>query len=131
MKKSVENIEIISRTNYSDLMHLVVEKIKDLFELEEVEVTFPEDGKNNGYTFVKTNSRNNNPIKMNREREYNGNIFRNKGPERKYYCQGCGMPMDELNDFESEKNGYPCREYCRYCYHDGLFTDSYPERHGS
>ena len=38
------------------------------------------------------------------------------------YCQSCGMPLDEENLLGTEKDGLKSREYCKYCYQNGAFT---------
>ena len=38
------------------------------------------------------------------------------------YCQSCGMPLMETNEFGTEANGSKNEEYCIYCYKDGAFT---------
>jgi len=37
-------------------------------------------------------------------------------------CQSCGMPMEAPEDFGSNVDGSPSREYCRYCWQEGKFT---------
>ena len=37
------------------------------------------------------------------------------------FCQSCGMPMTQPEDFGTEKDGGPSVDYCRYCYGDGAF----------
>ncbi|WP_427182207.1 zinc ribbon domain-containing protein [Paenibacillus sp. TC-CSREp1] len=36
-------------------------------------------------------------------------------------CQSCGMPLTSAEQFGTEMNGSPTREYCIYCYKDGKF----------
>lgn len=38
-------------------------------------------------------------------------------------CQSCGMPMNKITDFGSNKNGSINKEYCHFCYKDGAFND--------
>ncbi|MBT8307482.1 MAG: zinc ribbon domain-containing protein [Maribacter sp.] len=38
-------------------------------------------------------------------------------------CQSCGMPMNELSDFGTDKDDSINTEYCLYCYKKGDFTD--------
>lgn len=39
------------------------------------------------------------------------------------YCQSCGMPMGETNEFcGTEKDGATSADYCKYCYVNGAFT---------
>ncbi|MBB6023647.1 putative transcriptional regulator YdeE [Paenibacillus sp. JGP012] len=36
-------------------------------------------------------------------------------------CQSCGMPLASAEQFGTEMDGSPTREYCIYCYKDGKF----------
>ncbi len=39
------------------------------------------------------------------------------------YCQSCGMPMGETDEFYgTEKDGAKSKDYCKYCYAGGAFT---------
>ncbi len=38
-------------------------------------------------------------------------------------CQSCAMPMPTDDLLGTEKGGGPTREYCKYCYADGSFTN--------
>lgn len=38
-------------------------------------------------------------------------------------CQSCGMPMQMDGDFGTERNGSRSREYCRFCFRNGKFSD--------
>jgi len=38
------------------------------------------------------------------------------------FCQSCTMPIDNPADRGTEKDGSRSNEYCKYCYHDGAFT---------
>lgn len=39
------------------------------------------------------------------------------------YCQSCGMPMGETNEFYgTEKDGTRSKDYCKFCFADGAFT---------
>jgi hypothetical protein len=38
-------------------------------------------------------------------------------------CQSCGMPMQRDSDFGTKSNGSRSREYCRFCFRDGSFSD--------
>lgn len=38
-------------------------------------------------------------------------------------CQSCGMPMSEKEQFGTEADGAPSKDYCTYCYRDGAFTN--------
>jgi len=42
-----------------------------------------------------------------------------KGP----FCQSCGMPMEKPEQFGTQANGSPDKEYCTFCYQKGAFTD--------
>jgi hypothetical protein len=37
-------------------------------------------------------------------------------------CQSCGMTMRSAEDFGTNADGTPNREYCHYCYQNGAFT---------
>ena len=37
-------------------------------------------------------------------------------------CQSCGMPMRTAEDFGTNADGTPNRDYCRFCYQNGAFT---------
>jgi hypothetical protein len=39
------------------------------------------------------------------------------------FCQSCAMPMQKPEDFGTEADGSPSKEYCCYCYKDGQFTE--------
>lgn len=40
------------------------------------------------------------------------------------YCQCCGMPMGETDElYATEKDGTKSKDYCKYCYVDGKFTE--------
>ena len=41
--------------------------------------------------------------------------------EEKKICQCCGMPLSE-ETFAHELDGSVNEEYCKWCYHDGVFT---------
>lgn len=38
-------------------------------------------------------------------------------------CQSCAMPMNNKNQFGTEKDGSINQYYCKYCYQDGEFVD--------
>jgi Putative zinc ribbon domain len=38
------------------------------------------------------------------------------------FCQSCTMPIDDIADRGTEKDGSRSGEYCRYCFQDGAFT---------
>ncbi len=42
--------------------------------------------------------------------------------ENKVFCQSCGMPLEQPEDFGTEKGGARSADYCQYCYKDGAFT---------
>jgi hypothetical protein len=37
-------------------------------------------------------------------------------------CQSCGMPMVGPEDFGSNADGGPNKDYCQYCWQEGKFT---------
>ena len=41
--------------------------------------------------------------------------------DHKKICQCCGVPLDE-NVVSHEKSGDVNEDYCKWCYHDGVFT---------
>ncbi|MNQ51005.1 putative zinc ribbon domain protein [compost metagenome] len=45
--------------------------------------------------------------------------------ENKEICQSCGMPLDTEAVKGTEKNGLKSKEYCKYCYENGVFK--YPK----
>ncbi len=45
---------------------------------------------------------------------------RPKGP----FCQSCGMPLEKPDDFGTAADGFRVNDYCRFCFHDGAFTDA-------
>lgn len=38
-------------------------------------------------------------------------------------CQSCTMPIDNMADRGTEKDGSKNSEYCKYCYQDGNLTE--------
>lgn len=42
---------------------------------------------------------------------------------QKTICQSCGMPMKVEKDFGKEMNGERSKDYCKFCYYYGEFTD--------
>ena len=38
-------------------------------------------------------------------------------------CQSCSMPLARAEDFGTDADGMPAREYCRYCFQAGGFTN--------
>ena len=40
----------------------------------------------------------------------------------KYVCQSCGMPM-KPEDFGTDAGGSMSREYCKFCFRNGKFTE--------
>ena len=39
-------------------------------------------------------------------------------------CQSCGMPMGDTDEFYgTEADGSKSKDYCKYCYDAGAFTD--------
>jgi len=43
--------------------------------------------------------------------------------ELKNFCQSCTMPIDNIENRGTEKDGSKSNLYCKYCYQDGVFTD--------
>ncbi|MDP4131159.1 MAG: zinc ribbon domain-containing protein [Bacteroidota bacterium] len=43
--------------------------------------------------------------------------------EPQKFCQSCTLPIDNMEDRGTEKDGSKSDIYCRYCYKDGAFTD--------
>ena len=43
--------------------------------------------------------------------------------EMKNFCQSCSMPLHEPALWGTEKDGSASREYCKYCYQRGAFTN--------
>ena len=39
------------------------------------------------------------------------------------FCQSCTLPIDNMEDRGTEKDGSKSDMYCKYCYKDGAFTD--------
>ena len=39
------------------------------------------------------------------------------------FCQSCTLPLNQIADRGTEKDGSPSNIYCKYCYKDGAFTD--------
>jgi hypothetical protein len=44
--------------------------------------------------------------------------------EPQMFCQSCTMPIDNINDRGTEKDGSKSSEYCKYCYQQGAFINS-------
>ena len=42
-------------------------------------------------------------------------------PEK--FCQSCTLPMDNMEDRGTEKDGSKSDLYCKFCYQNGAFTD--------
>ena len=42
--------------------------------------------------------------------------------QTRFFCQSCTMPIDNLSDRGTEKDGSASSEYCKYCYQRGTFT---------
>ncbi len=42
-----------------------------------------------------------------------------KGP----FCQSCGMPMENLEDFGTNADGSKSEDYCNFCFQNGNYTD--------
>ena len=43
--------------------------------------------------------------------------------EPKVFCQSCTMPIDNVADRGTEKDGSKSNEYCKYCYQNGAFIN--------
>lgn len=43
--------------------------------------------------------------------------------EPKLFCQSCTMPIDNLADRGTEKDGSKSSEYCKYCYQNGALIN--------
>ena len=43
--------------------------------------------------------------------------------EPKIFCQSCTMPIDNVADRGTEKDGSKSSEYCKYCYQNGAFIN--------
>ena len=43
--------------------------------------------------------------------------------EPKIFCQSCTMPIDNLADRGTEKDGSKSSEYCKYCYQNGALIN--------
>ena len=41
----------------------------------------------------------------------------------KLFCQSCTMPIDNVADRGTEKDGSKSNEYCKYCYQDGALIN--------
>lgn len=42
--------------------------------------------------------------------------------ETKIWCQSCGMPLEQPENFGTNKDGSRNEEYCVYCFKNGEFT---------
>ncbi|HEX6190911.1 MAG TPA: zinc ribbon domain-containing protein [Chitinophagaceae bacterium] len=43
--------------------------------------------------------------------------------EPKIFCQSCTMPIDNIADRGTEKDGSKSSEYCKYCYQNGALIN--------
>ena len=43
--------------------------------------------------------------------------------EPELFCQSCTMPIDNIADRGTEKDGSKSNEYCKYCYQDGALIN--------
>ena len=43
--------------------------------------------------------------------------------EPKLFCQSCTMPIDNIADRGTEKDGSKSDEYCKYCYQNGALVN--------
>lgn len=50
------------------------------------------------------------------------NVFMKDGKYLNFFCQSCGMPLQDPQYFGTDKDGSPNHEYCCYCYKDGAFV---------
>lgn len=39
------------------------------------------------------------------------------------FCQSCGMPLQNVEDFGTASDGLMAEDYCRFCFQSGLFTE--------
>lgn len=39
------------------------------------------------------------------------------------FCQSCTMPLDNIEERGTERDGSRSELYCKYCYQNGNFTD--------
>ena len=46
-------------------------------------------------------------------------VEQSKGP----FCQSCGMPLREPQDFGTAADGFRINDYCHFCFRNGSFTD--------
>ena len=46
-----------------------------------------------------------------------------KKQKKQAICQSCGMEMKKPEHFGTQEGGEPSREFCSFCYQEGLFTD--------
>ena len=59
-------------------------------------------------------------------RQFDVSINTLLGSPRTLYCQCCGMPLNEDGFISRESDGGFNEDYCKWCYHDGMFV--YPTR---
>ncbi|MDD5304371.1 MAG: zinc ribbon domain-containing protein [Elusimicrobia bacterium] len=46
-----------------------------------------------------------------------------QGPEATGpFCQSCGMPLRQPEDYGTEADGLMAEDYCRFCFQSGMFT---------
>jgi hypothetical protein len=43
--------------------------------------------------------------------------------EPQIFCQSCTLPLDNMDDRGTEKDGTKSQLYCKYCYQNGAFTE--------
>ena len=43
--------------------------------------------------------------------------------ELQKFCQSCTLPIDNMEDRGTEKDGSKSDMYCKYCYQNGAFTE--------
>jgi Putative zinc ribbon domain len=44
--------------------------------------------------------------------------------EPQKFCQSCTLPLDNMEDRGTEKDGSKSDMYCKYCYQNGAFTEA-------
>jgi radical SAM superfamily enzyme len=45
--------------------------------------------------------------------------------EIRVFCQSCSMPLDKPEMMGTEKDGSKSKEYCVFCYQNGVFINPY------
>jgi hypothetical protein len=44
--------------------------------------------------------------------------------EQLKFCQSCTLPIDNIEDRGTEEDGLKSDLYCKYCYQNGVFTET-------